>query len=841
VRPLALRDLAKVVSGELVAPGGQGAFEDVEVSEVTVNSDRARAGAAFFALPGMRADGHSFVEDAARNGAAVAVVRRGQPVRAPEGLPLLVVDEPLVALQRLAGWWRRELACPVVAVVGSNGKTVTKDCLVHLLAGSGDAYGSPGSYNSQLGVPLALLACPASASVAVIEVAVSGPGEMARQAEMLRPDHVVLTNVGLRWRSRFRGRAAQVEEIVSVAGPVRGAPGWRQPGAVGWVLVGEGTDDLVAAVERRSRALVHNGSGELPRYLPAERSVGGARFEVEFPSGYAATVAVRAPSDEILADAQLAMSAAYLLGRPPSAIVAAMAGYTPTATRLEIWRSPDGVTLVRDVATPDPITVASGVRTARRLTGASARTVVVLAEPDAEWADHAADLAAALLGEGADEVCAVRAAAHLLVKAAFDGSGTDRQMKLFDDQAALRSHLVGALRPGDACLVQSVPGAAIDDLATVVVEAMSPTRLYMDLAAVEDNLSSFRRALGPSVRIMAMVKALAYGTDAVGLSLSLQELGVDFLGVSNADEGIALRRAGVSLPVLVLLGTVAEVPKMVGAGLTPVVYSPEVLDAVLAASAGGTFPVKVHLEVDTGFHRAGLQPGRAIEALARLQAAGVVVEGLMTHLSCADDPGEDAYTALQLDRFEEVAAAAEALGLRVTRHAAATAASIRVPRARYDMVRLGLGLYGVHPSAATAAGLELSPALGLVSRLVQVIEVPGGERVGYGGTWAAPPGGARIGVVPAGYHDCVPRALSNVGHVLVAGARCPIVGRVSMDSMTVDISGCPDAQVGSDVLVYGRRGELAISVEEVAGLVGTIAYEVMARVGPRVQRILTRH
>jgi alanine racemase len=157
------------------------------------------------------------------------------------------------------------------------------------------------------------------------------------------------------------------------------------------------------------------------------------------------------------------------------------------------------------------------------------------------------------------------------------------------------------------------------------------------------------------------------------------------------------------------------------------------------------------------------------------------------------------------------------------------------------MVRLGLGLYGLHPSDATAKELELTPAIGLVSRLVQVIDVPAGERVGYGGTYVAPPGGGRVGVVPAGYHDCVPRSFSNFGHVVIAGVRCPIIGRVSMDSMTVDVSGCAEASVGSDVLIYGRHGDWSIPLEEVAAAIGTIAYEVMARVGPRVQRIFTRH
>jgi alanine racemase len=157
------------------------------------------------------------------------------------------------------------------------------------------------------------------------------------------------------------------------------------------------------------------------------------------------------------------------------------------------------------------------------------------------------------------------------------------------------------------------------------------------------------------------------------------------------------------------------------------------------------------------------------------------------------------------------------------------------------MVRIGLGLFGLHPSPATAAELDLSPVVSFVSRILQVIDVPAGEGVGYGGTWVAPAGGGRVGVVRAGYHDCIPRSLSNFGHVMVGGHQCQIIGRVSMDSMNIDLSGSPEATVGSEVLIYGRLGSSEIHLEDVAAAIGTIPYEVMARVGPRVQRIVTRH
>jgi alanine racemase len=261
--------------------------------------------------------------------------------------------------------------------------------------------------------------------------------------------------------------------------------------------------------------------------------------------------------------------------------------------------------------------------------------------------------------------------------------------------------------------------------------------------------------------------------------------------------------------------------------------------------------ISVHVEVETGMHRTGLDWDEssvfsgsmtAIDCIRELSSLDKVeIEGLMTHLASADDPSQDPMTLLQLQRFEHVAAAARELGTTPILHAAATAGTVRFPAARYDMVRVGLGLFGLHPSEATAQSIHLEPVISLVSRLVQVSNVPEGEGVGYGGTWLAPPGGGRVGVVPAGYHDCIPRSFSNFGYVIVANARCQIIGRVSMDSMTIDLSHCPSAGVGSEVLIYGRMGKSLVALEEVSQAIHTIPYEVMARVGPRVQRVFSRH
>ncbi len=476
---------------------------------------------------------------------------------------------------------------------------------------------------------------------------------------------------------------------------------------------------------------------------------------------------MQTPSDEILGDVELAVSAASMLGIGAADLRAALEHYVPTSTRMEIWRSPSGVTLVRDVATPDPMAVGSAVRAARRLVARGGHLSVLLAAPATPWAPEVvSDLARTLIDERVDHVFGVRGADVEAVAHALDDLGDVGDaiaVRLCDSMDDLRRLLLDEVGDGDVCLVQSAPGRTIDTVSSTLIEAMAPTRLYLDLSAMEENVTRFRRLVGPSVRLMAMVKALAYGTDSIAVSLGLQDSGVDHLGVSAVDEGVALRRAGVQLPILVVLGTEDEVAKMVRHRLTPLVYSERMVAAVQAVAKERGEPFAVHVEVDTGMHRSGLPwaprdswrgAGEALEELA--QSGLVTVEGLMTHLASADVPGGDAVTREQLRRFDVVVRQAHALGLRPVLHAAATAGAIRFPEARYDMVRVGLGLYGMHPSDSTAAALVLAPVISLVSRIVQVIDVPGGEGVGYGWTYVAPPEGGRIGVVPAGYHDCIP-------------------------------------------------------------------------------------
>jgi alanine racemase len=530
----------------------------------------------------------------------------------------------------------------------------------------------------------------------------------------------------------------------------------------------------------------------------------------------------------------------------PGTALQALTDYVPTETRMEVWQSPEGWTVVRDVATTDAVTLGTALQVSRRLARQSSRFSVVLSDPLGSSKTESVHALGRTLGNSkVDSLWALECDSHREIGKTLTAMGSDVEVRYFASLEAMRPAFRDNLGDDDVVLIESPRERSLADVTSILIEPLAPTRLYIDRAALESNVIAFRRLIGPQVQLLAMVKGLAYGTSAIHVSRSLQAAGVDQLGVATVDEGVALRRAEVSLPILVTLATSTEMDKVIRNDLTPQIYTSSMLDSVIFHARLNTRrqPVKIHLEVETGMHRTGFQPADAIKALERLRGEpSVSLAGLMTHFACADQPGEDDFTLEQIARFMEVARAAEELGFKdFIRHAANTAGAIRFPAARLDMVRVGIGLYGVYPSSETAHQIDLTTVVALVSQIVEIQDLSEGDRIGYGGTYRVPAGGRRVAVVAAGYHDCVPRGLSNFGYVSVDGRKCRILGIVSMDSMVVDVSDCPSAAVGSDVLIYGRHGGSIVPIEEVAAAMDTIPYELLSRVQPRVLRVLTQH
>ena len=377
---------------------------------------------------------------------------------------------------------------------------------------------------------------------------------------------------------------------------------------------------------------------------------------------------------------------------------------------------------------------------------------------------------------------------------------------------------------------------------TAAVALLRPTTAHIDLGALRHNLAQVRRLAGAR-EVIAVVKADAYGHGAVPVARALAAEGVTRFGVALVEEGRALREAGIRGEILVLGGfTEDQAAEIVELGLTATIFHAGHADALNQAARHARRVAPIHAKIDTGMGRLGFSVDEAPEAVAALaRCAFLRIEGLMTHFADADlaDP---AYAREQVARFDRVHEALTARGVAVPLRHAANSAAVMAASWRsapggplYDAVRPGLMLYGVRPGPAVGAGVDLRPVLSLTTRILLLKRVPPGTPISYGRTFVTGRD-SLIAILPIGYADGYPRALSNAGRVLVRGRAAPVVGRVCMDLTMVDVTDAPGAAEGDEAVVIGAQGAAAITAEDVAAGAGTIAYEILCGIGPRVPR-----
>lgn len=844
--PLTAGEVAALTGGRLSGAAGAAAGR-----VVTDSRGGVRPGDLFVGLAGPHFDGGAFAADALAAGATIALVteRAARSLASAtahlEEQALVEVDDPLAALQALAAEARRRFGGTVVAITGSNGKTMVKDMLLAALSSERRVSASPRSFNSQIGVALSLLQVDPAAEVAILECGMSQPGEIARLQPLVRPDHGILTNIGDAHIAPFGSRSAIAHEKAQLFTGLAGS---------GWVLtpasevLGRGALGAVGArVMTVGGALASEGSGDFA-YEPAA----DGQPALLARDGETVRLALTPDLPHVLVDAALAAAAALLLGATPAAIERGLADWRPAPMRLEMSTTPRGILLINDAYTADPVSVEAALLALVREATAGARTVAVLG-----GMAQLGELRRAAHGQvgrrvaelGIDRLVGVGEGGAEIADAARDaGMASDRIHTVADvSEAALV--LEEHCRSGDRVLLKASRPERLERIASLLFHSVSPARLYVDLDRLRANYRAIRQAVGPAVGVMAVVKSFGYGLDAVRVSRTLERIGLEYLAVAYPDEGVRLRDAGVATPILVQNILAHEVDKVVRYRLTAQVATAEQIAWLSAEAQRQGAEVVVHLKIDTGMGRAGARPDQALALAQAIAADGrLELEGLMTHLAAADEPAHDDYSRHQLELFEQVRRELAAAGLRPRWvHAANSAAIERFPESRHTMVRAGLALFGYGgPEVIRRGGARPSgddppppgPVLRLVTQVVSVRTAAPGQAVGYGLTFEIPPGGERrVAVVAIGYNDGYPWSLSNRGWMAVQGQRCPVIGRVCMDVTLLDVTAAPaEVRPGDEVVVFGPDPDEP-SLLEAAELAGTIPYELLTRLSPRVRRI----
>ena len=782
-----LSEIARIVGGE-----HRGC--DLRVKEVATDSRGVFSSddMVFVAINGKHHDGHAFIPAMVARGVKAFIVERDVEVNGV-GVGIVVVPSAIGALQKLAAHHRREFRGRVVAITGSNGKTIVKEWASRSMPDTVRSFASPKSYNSQLGVALSLLMLDGQEEVAFIEAGISEPGEMERLEAMIRPDIVVVTSIGDAHSANFASERAKIEEKLLLARRAR------------TIIYSSEYRSLASCIEELygDRELIDSSLEE------------DVEDELEL-------------SDALSVDALHVSALMRRLGYGVDDAVFS----ANVAMRLELKEGVDDSMIIDDTYNSDINSVAVALD-ALYVQSMGRRRVAVISDirqsgiPSEELYQR---VAAAVKKAAVDHLIGVgptiSSFAHLFPRGSSFYLSTDELIENFDRERWAKSVI----------LVKGSRDSRFERLTRLLERRTHTTTLEVDLAAMKKNLNYFRQHLPQHHPIVAMVKAGSYGTGDVDVARMLQHEGVRYLAVAFADEGVTLRKKGITMPIVVLNADQDSFDMMIAHDLEPEIYSSHSLDAFRrAVHHANREAYPIHIKLDTGMHRLGFVDdeidmlGRAIHLDTSLRVASI-----FSHLSSADIPSEDDFTRKQIEAFDYMSQQlTEWLDYKPLRHIANSAAIVRFKEAHFDMCRLGLGLYGF--------GFEhndkLIPVATLSTRIVQKKTLAVGESIGYGRSERVERE-MTTATIPVGYADGLDRHLGNGRwEVLVRGERAKIVGRVCMDSAMIDITDIDGVEVGDKVTIFGtERGN---TLEDMARVLDTISYEIMTSISQRVKRIYT--
>ena len=785
------------------------------------------AGTLFFALRTESNDGHRYIAELLRKGVRHFVVTEIPAPLTAADADFLVVENVAEALRKIAAACRSDFAFPVLAITGSNGKTIVKEWLWQLLRDDLRISRSPGSYNSQIGVALSLSMISPASRLAVIEAGISRPGEMQRHAQTIAPQFGLMTNLGAAHQENFASASELLSEkfrlfesckalVCCMDDPAvaEAADAWaRQRGGClyGW----SSHKNSAAALQFRTET--KDGC----TFINTEWHGAAARFAIRYTDAASVQNALHCLACIRMLEEEIgyAVEAPVLAGR--------LEALEPVAMRLDVREGRNGCVLINDTYNSDLQALELALNFQRQRSEASAlRPALILSDI----------YQSGLAPEQLYGRVASLAAAHGIVRFIGIGREISRQAALFDAEARffqttedfLSSSLPEAL-DSELVLIKGSRRFGFERITERLTLRSHQTVLEVNLDAIVHNYNYFRSLLQPATRLVAMVKAESYGLGAVEISKTLQAHGCDALAVAVADEGVKLRQAGITIPILVMNPEPSVFPICCEYHLEPEVYSFKLLDAFIRSGEKlGIKAYPIHLKMDTGMHRLGFLPEDLDKLLERLKGQEVLrVASIFSHLAGSDEDTFDDYTRRQWEQFEAMSSKiTKALPYRIIRHILNSAGIERFPQWQCDQVRLGIGLYGVsvaHPES-------VRPVASLKTRILQIHPYQKGETIGYSRTTTLQRD-ARIAVLPIGYADGLNRR--NRGQeVLINGRRAPIMGNICMDACMVDVTGIP-AEEGDEAVIFGD----GLPVSEVAGRIGTIPYEVLTSVSKRVKRI----
>ena len=791
----------------------------------------------FISIVTERRNGHRFIEDLYKKGVRHFIISDEIPYQQYPDANFIQVKSTMAALHLLTAFHRSQFRIPVIGITGSNGKTIVKEWLYQLLQEQYQIVRSPKSYNSQIGVPLSVWLMQPNHQLAIFEAGISQPGEMTNLERIIRPEIGIFTNIGEAHNEGFLNVRQKINEKLvlfthsKVLIYCRDYPELNECIAqfhnqVRKTSPGEKTSSLrlfpwSAKTDTDLRITAVNKSGNHTRI---EALYLGDPLEIRIPF----------QDEGSVENAIHCWCLLLYLGMDSAKIRSRMEQLGNIAMRLELKQAINHSSLINDSYNSDLGSLTIALDFLQQQKQHPQKTLILSdilqsGKPETQ-----------LYGEVADLL--MKKKVHRLIAI---GPGISGEKQAFLQNTHLKSHFfpstesfIHQFSPQDfrdeTILLKGARIFEFERISKLLERKVHQTVLEVNLSAISENLTLYRSLLNPSTRIMVMVKAFSYGSGSYEIANLLQFHGVDWLAVAYADEAVDLRTAGITIPIMVMNPELASFDAIIRWKLEPEIYSLNQLSQfslVLKKTTLRDFPV--HLKLDTGMHRLGFDPADMNALSQQLKEQDQIrVASVFSHLAAAENAGEDGFTRSQVNLFIQMSdMLIQTLGYPVIRHIANTSAIERHPQLQFDMVRLGIGLYGIDTAHVMQDNLRLVSTL--KTSVAQVKNLGPGETVGYGRK-ARLDKSARIATVAIGYADGYPRRLGNgIGYMLVNGQPARVIGNVCMDMLMLDVSHIPDVKEGDEVIVFGKE----LPIETLADLAGTIPYEIITNISQRVKRV----
>jgi len=778
----------------------------------------------FFALPGPRRDGHQFIPELYKAGVRYFVVSENIAASRYPGAVFLKVESVLDALQEIASAHRDKFSLTVIGITGSNGKTIVKEWLYQLLQPRYNIVRSPKSYNSQTGVPLSVWETAPANNLAIFEAGISQPGEMEKLEPIIQPGIGILTNIGAAHSEGFETEQEKLREKLKLF--IHAS-----------VIIFNGDNEMirneVAAINRPFFSWGKQKHNPL-RVISIKRESHATKiklssnkqiFEIEIPF----------TDDASVENAITCCATLIYMGLDTPFIKERMKTLQPVNMRLEFKKGVNNCIIINDSYSADTDSLAIALDFLKQQAKGLKKTVIL--SDFLQSGESAIHLYSTILEQlQKHNISRFIGIGEQMVNLVPKLIADKKQKIKFSPFLTTKDFLHHLHTPDfkdEAILIKGARLFEFEEIAAQLEQKAHQTILEINLNAIAHNYKTFQQMLNPSTKMMVMVKAFAYGSGGSEIAGLLQYHKADYLGVAYADEGVELRKAGITLPVMVLNPEENAFDAITDNYLEPVVFSFKQLAAFQKhIQQAGLKNYPVHIEVETGMNRLGFNIAD-IKKLGKLLKNNhfILVRSAFSHLAASEDEVEDAFTLKQYELLLKAAKELEAaIGYVFLKHIANSSAIARFPLLQMDMVRLGIGLYGI---AGGDISKKLQPVLTLKSTIAQVKQLKKGETVSYNRRGIAQQNTV-IATVRIGYADGYSRRLGNgTGYMLVKNKKAHVIGTVCMDMAMIDVTHIKGVKEGDEVIVFGS----GLPVEELAAAIGTIPYEIMTGISQRVKRV----